>query len=590
MKEFIKQMLASFTALVVMGLLVTVIGVVSIVGMAVSEGSAPDIKKNSVLVLKLDGSVDERSESSAMDELLGNDTGASSLQDILESIDKAKANDRIKGIYIEAGLGFTPDSHASALAIRNKLEEFKKSGKWIIAYSDRYTQTGYYISSVADQVLLNRHGMLDWHGVAAQPFFVKDALAKIGVKFRISKVGKYKSATEMVAADHMSEPSREQTEAYVNGCWQALLDGVSASRGISKDKLNECADQYYVFADPEDYLKNKFVDKLVYADDARDIVKEKLGLDKDDDINQVSLATMKAQPKPNTKGEEIAVYYACGNVVETSSPFGSASIVGDAVSADLEKLADDDDVKAVVLRVNSPGGSAYASEQIWHAVKKLRERKPVVVSMGGVAASGGYYISCGANYIVAEPITLTGSIGIFAQVPDVSELVSQKLGVKFDEVKTNKNSGFGKPDRPFSEDEMNMVQAFTDRGYQLFLSRVAEGRKMKVADVDSVAQGRVWLGQDALKVKLVDELGGLDKAVAKAAQLAKVEKYHTEAYPAQPDWMEKLMAKAQGDGGSYLDGQLREALGEYYDMFTYLRSYNRLDMLQARMPFQLVIK
>ena len=266
-----------------------------------------------------------------------------------------------------------------------------------------------------------------------------------------------------------------------------------------------------------------------------------------------------------------------------------ACIAGDAVCRDLERLADDDDVKAVVLRVNSGGGSAYASEQIWHAVKQLRERKPVVVSMGGMAASGGYYLSCAANYIYAEPTTLTGSIGIFGMFPDISGLLTDKLGIKFDEVKTNRHSAFGTPARPFNAEEMGYLEAYIDRGYRLFLSRVAEGRKMTVAQVDSIAQGRVWLGTDALGIKLIDGLGSLGDAVEKAAALAKLDAYHTHSYPAPPSWMDQLMAASAGNG-SYLDGQLRQALGEYYAPLALMKGIGKLNNVQARVPFTLIIK
>lgn len=333
------------------------------------------------------------------------------------------------------------------------------------------------------------------------------------------------------------------------------------------------------------------VDKLIYTDGIKAEINKLMKKDADDNINTAGLAEMKLLTDNSSKGDEIAVYYAYGNIVdseETGMMSQGHNIVGKKVCEDLQALADDDNVKAVVLRINSGGGSAYASEQIWHYVEMLKKKKPVVVSMGGMAASGGYYISSGANWIVAEPTTLTGSIGIFGMFPDFSGLLTQKLGVKFDEVKTNKNSGLGTPARPFNEEEMAYIENYIDRGYKLFRSRVAEGRKLSIAQVEKVAQGHVWLGQDAYKHKLVDQLGGLNEAVAKAASLANLKEYHTTPYPGKSDWMEQLLNKASQ--GSYIDNQLRLTLGEYYEPFMLIRSMNRQNAVQARVPFILNIR
>lgn len=591
MKEFLKYTLATVTGLVLVGVLMGVIGVVSVVGMLASEQSAVQVKDNSVFVLKLSGVIAERSDNSLKTQVFGQGTVNIGLDDILSSIKKAKNNDNIKGIYIEAG-AFAPDAMATVQAIRNQLVDFKKSGKWIIAYGDTYTQNAYYVCSVADQVLLNPSGIVDWHGISAQPMFFKDLMAKFGVKMELAKVGKYKSAPEMYTADKMSEPNREQVTVYVNGIWNTVLKDVSASRKISIASLNAYADSLYTFTDTKNYVRVKMVDQLVYANEVKDIIKKKLGLDKDDVISQLSLNDMTNVPNEKKNGEEIAVYYAFGDVVDTNPGGlnGTSCIAGDDVCRDLDRLAADDDVKAVVLRVNSGGGSAYASEQIWHSVMQLKAKKPVVVSMGGLAASGGYYLSCAANYIYAEPTTLTGSIGIFGMFPDFSGLLTDKLGIKFDEVKTNRNSGFGTLARPMNEEEKRYIQAYIDRGYQLFLSRVGEGRHMTTTDVDKIAQGRVWLGQDALRIKLVDALGGLDQAVEKAAQLAKVKDYYTNSYPAASSWMDQLFDIASNGGGNYLDDQLRQTMGEYYAPFKMMKDINRQNAIQARMPYQLVIK
>lgn len=590
MKDFFKYMSATVVGLIVFTLITGIIGAMCIVGMIASGSSAKDVSDNSVMVINLSGMLNERSESTFMDEIGGNTVGTIGLDDVLAAIDKAEGNDKIKGIYIEAGM-LSADSYASLTAIRNALLDFKKSGKWIVAYGDVYTQGVYYVASVADKVFLNPSGQVDWHGIASQPIFLKDLMAKFGVKMQLAKVGAYKSAPEMFTADKMSDANREQVTAYINGLWQNVCKDVSESRKISVAQLNAYADSFVTLSDAKDFVKYKFVDKLIYTDGIKAEINKLLKNEADDDINTVSLADMKVVKGKEDKGEEIAVYYAYGDIVdsETGGMMSSGhSIVGKTVCQDLEDLMEDDDVKAVVLRINSGGGSAYASEQIWHYVEMLKKKKPVVVSMGGMAASGGYYISSGANWIVAEPTTLTGSIGIFGMFPDMSELLTQKLGVKFDEVKTNRHSAFGTPARPFNEEEMRYLNKYIDRGYNLFRQRVAQGRKMKVENVEKIAQGRVWLGQDALKIKLVDELGGLDKAIAKAAQLAKLKEYHTSAYPGKVDWLDQLLNKTSG--GSYIKAQMRQSLGEYYEPFMLLKDMNNHSAIQARVPFMMNIK
>lgn len=582
-------MSATVVGLIVFTLLTGVIGAMCIVGMIASGSSAKDVSENSVMVLNMSGMLDERSESSFMDELNGGTVGTIGLDDVLEAIGKAKDNDKIKGIYIEAGM-LSADSYASLAAIRNALLDFKKSGKWIVAYGDVYTQGTYYVASVADKVFLNPSGQIDWHGISSQPVFLKDLMAKFGVKMQLAKVGTYKSAPEMYTADKMSDANREQVTAYVNGIWQNVCKAVSESRKISVEQLNAYADNFITLNDPKDFVKYKFVDKLIYTDQIDAEINKLLKQDADDNINTVSLAEMKVVKSKEEKGEEIAVYYAYGNIVDNATGgmlSNEHNIVSKTVCDDLKALMDDD-VKAVVLRINSGGGSAYASEQIWHYMEMLKKEKPVVVSMGGMAASGGYYISSGANWIVAEPTTLTGSIGIFGMFPDFSGLLTEKLGVKFDEVKTNRHSAFGTPARPFNEEEMRYLNNYIDRGYALFRSRVAQGRKMKVEQVEKIAQGRVWLGQDALKVKLVDELGGLDKAVAKAAQLAKLKEYHTAAYPGKTSWVDQLLNNLSGE--SYINAQARQALGEYYEPFMLMKDINNQSAIQARIPFKLNIK
>ena len=585
MKDFFKYMAATVVGLIVFCIITGAIGMMCIVGMIASTNSTKDVGENSVMVVNLTGVLEERSESTFIDEIGGGAVGTIGLDDVLDAIKKAKSNDNIKGIYIEAGM-LSADSYASLTAIRNALLDFKKSGKWIIAYGDVYTQGTYYVASTADRVLLNPSGQVDWHGIASQPIFLKDLMAKFGVKMQLAKVGAYKSAPEMFTADRMSDANREQVTAYVNGLWQNVCKGVSESRKISVAQLNAYADNFITLNAQEDFVKLKLVDKLVYADGIKAEINKMMKRDADESVNTVSVADMRNVKTADYKGEEIAVYYAYGDIVDSETTGMLAdghSIVSKTVCDDLEDLMEDDNVKAVVLRINSGGGSAYASEQIWHYVEMLKKKKPVVVSMGGMAASGGYNIASGADWIVAEPTTLTGSIGIFGMFPDMSELLTQKLGVKFDEVKTNKHSAFGTPARPFNEEEMSYLNKYIDRGYNLFRQRVADGRKMSVAGVEKIAQGRVWLGQDALKIKLVDELGGLDKAVTKAAKLAKLKEYHTAAYPGKVDWLDQLLNPSAE--GSYVNARMRQAMGEYYQPFMLLKSIDRQSAIQARVPF-----
>lgn len=590
MKEFLKYVLATVTGIILVSIVMAILGVISLVGLAASSAATTQVEDNSVFTLMLSGQLEERTQDNPFDKVFGAASETLGLDDILDAIKKAKDNKNIKGIYIEAGL-FSADTPASMHAIREALLDFKKSGKWIVAYADSYTQGTYYICSAADKLYLNPSGMLDWHGLVSEPYFMKDLLAKFGVKYQLCKVGKYKSAPEQMTADKMSDPNREQVTAYMNGIWQVMLSDVSKSRNISVDSLNIYADRYIALSDQKDLIKMKMVDKFLYTNEVKNEIKKLLKIDKDDHINQLTLEDMANVPGKKEDGERIAVYYAFGDIVDSetaSSLTSSQSIVATEVCKDLEELMNDDDIKAVVLRVNSPGGSAYASEQIWRAVQNLKAKKPVVVSMGGYAASGGYYISCGANYIYSEPTTITGSIGIFGMFPDFSGLLTDKLGVKFDQVKTNKHADFGTMSRPFNAEEMALLEQYIGRGYELFRSRVAEGRKMSIDQVEEIAQGRVWLGNDALKIKLVDGIGSLDDAVKKAAKLAKVDKFYVANYPDQPSWFENLTGSL--DSGSYLDKQMRETLGEYYAPFTYMKSINKQNAIQARLPYYINIK
>lgn len=592
MKDFIKNVLATMVGMFGFFIVMGVIGMMSIIGMIASGNAAQNVEKNSVFVLNLSGTISEQGSENPLSMFTGDNSLNSGLNDILSSIKKAKANDDIKGIYIEAGALMT--NYATLQEIRNALADFRKSGKWIVAYGDFYTQGAYYVASVANKVYINPKGAIDWHGIGAQTMFYKDFMAKFGVKWEVVKVGTFKSATETFTEEKMSDANRLQTQTFIDGTWRNVCNAVSKSRGISVDSLNSYADSYLALQATETLVKAKMVDGMMYGDQVKDAVKKIMKLEKDDDIAQLTLNDMLNVKDGKVEGSEIAVYYAEGDIVQdpkAATMFGNNNYIASRkVCKDLEDLMNDDDVKAVVVRINSGGGDAYASEQMWHQMSELRKVKPVVVSMGDYAASGAYYMSAPASWIVAQPNTLTGSIGIFAVIPDLSGLVTTKLGVRFDEVKTNRNSTFGNlMARPFNAEEKAMLQASVNRGYSLFRQRVAEGRRLPVESVEKIAQGRVWLATDALNIKLVDQLGGIDDAVKKAAQLAKLKEYYTSDYPAAASWMDAML-NSMSSSGTYLDEQLRQTLGDFYQPFTMLRSIDKREAIQARIPYAISIK
>lgn len=592
MKDFIKSVLATMVGIFGFFIVMGVLTMMSIIGMVASSSAAQNVEENSVFVLNLSGTISDQGTDNPLSLFTGDDSQSTGLNNILSAIKKAKTNDDIKGIYIEAGALIT--NYATLQEIRNALADFRKSGKWIVAYGDYYTQGAYYVASVANKVYINPKGIVDWHGIGAQTMFYKDFMAKFGVKCEVVKVGTFKSATETFTEEKMSDANRLQTQTFINGTWQNICTAVSKSRGISIDSLNSYADSYLALQSTEMLMKAKMVDGMMYSDKVKDAVKKMMKLEKDDDIAQLTLSDMLNVKDEKVDGDKIAIYYASGDIVQdpkAATMFGNNDYIASRkVCKDLEDLMNDDDVKAVVVRINSGGGDAYASEQMWHQMSELRKVKPVVVSMGDYAASGAYYMSAPASWIVAQPNTLTGSIGIFAVIPDFSGLVTTKLGVRFDEVKTNRHSTFGNlMARPFNAEETAMLQASVNRGYSLFRQRVADGRHLPIESVEKIAQGRVWLATDALNIKLVDQLGGIDDAVKKAAELAKLKEYYTSDYPAAASWIDNLL-NSMSSSGTYLDAQLRQTLGELYQPFTVLRSINKREAIQARIPYAISIK
>lgn len=586
MKEFLRSTLATITGVLICGFIFIILGIGILAGIMSSSESETLVMPNSVFTLELKGTVQERYQPSPIDQFLEDQISTYGLEDILNSIQKAKENEQIKGIYLHTGA--LACSTASLQAIHRALTDFKQSGKFLIAYADMYTQGGYYLASVADKVIVNPVGSLSWHGLSSETMFLKDFLTKIGVKMQVFRVGTYKSAVEPMTSTEMSPANREQTQAFLESIWKSIVDDVAASRNIPVDSLNLLADQNMDLRPAEDYVRYGLADTLMYKDEVLSYLKSLTGLTEEDNLHTLSLDEMtrvkSTTPKSKAK-DVVAVYYAYGEIDNGTSY--DEGINSEKVTKDLRDLRKDKNVKAVVLRVNSPGGSAYGSEQIWREVSLLKAEKPVVVSMGDYAASGGYYISCAANKIVAEPTTLTGSIGIFGMIPDASELLTDKLGLHFDGVKTHKMADMGSMGRPFNAEESALMQQMINQGYALFTKRCAEGRNIPLEELCKIAEGRVWTGSMAKELKLVDELGGLDTAIQLAAELGKVKGYNLKSYPAKQDFLTELL-NTRAD--RYIHGQLQETFGEYYQGFEWLRHVEQSDRLQARLPFNMRIQ
>lgn len=587
MKDFIKFTFASLLGVILAGIVFTVLGIITMVGMIASSDTETIVKENSIFILDFEGTLTERTVSNPLQQLMGDEYTNYGLDEILNSIKKAKENDNIEGIYLRPTM--LGASYASLEEIRKALLDFKESGKWIVSYADQYAEQGmYYLASVADEVIINPQGSLAWHGLASQSIFFKDLLEKAGIDMQIFKVGTYKSAVEPFISTEMSPANREQVTAFLNSTWQRILEDVSISRKIPTDDLNLLADRFMDLTPTEEYIKYGLVDTLMYQDEVLSYLKEKTNRDEDESLNTLSLSEMKNVKRNvplDKSGNIIAVYYAFGGIDDNTS--NEEGINSQKVIKDLRELREDETIKAVVLRVNSPGGSAYGSEQIWNEVVKMKAQKPVIVSMGDYAASGGYYISCAADSIVANPTTLTGSIGIFGMIPNFEKLLTDKLGLNFDIVKTNKMADMGSLNRPFNTEESAIMQNMVNNGYELFIKRCAEGRKMPIEDIKKIAEGRVWTGSDAKELGLVDELGGLDRALEIAAEKVGIEKYSIITYPAEENFFSTLMNQSKND---YIESKISETLGDYYNYLIFVENLKAADRIQARMPFDLLIK
>ena len=589
MKPFIKTTLAATLGVILASIIGGILGIILLVGIASSTEKTPSIEENSILTLNLNGSLMEHGSEDPFASFgaifNGGDNNSSlGLDEILKAIKHAKSNDNIKGIYLKTGL--LQAGVASFEEIRLALEDFKESGKFVYAYIEQTCEQGaYYISSVADSIFMNPSGSLGLYGMSATPVFYTDVLKKIGVEPQIFKVGTYKSAVEPYINTKMSEASKEQTVSYMNCIWSNLLDDMSASRGMSKKDLNKAIDEFPMMQTAERVIEMGLIDSLCYIPDMKEVLAKRSGVESKD-MHYVSVRELNKIPVEGEKyqANKIAVLYTAGQIYDKSNGMGSGEeIVYTPVVKELEKLRKDEHVKAVVLRVNSPGGSAYASEQICQAIKELKKVKPVIASMGDYAASGGYYISSNADSIIASPTTITGSIGIFGMFFNAEKL-AQKVGLHYDMVKTNRFSDFGNMMRSMTPGEKALMQANIERGYELFVSRCAVGRGMTPDAIKKVAEGRVWTGEQALGLGLVDKLGYIDDAIEVAANMAGISEYSVVSYPEKKDPFTSLMEELSGGAQSMMQNRSMEARFE-----NMLQDLQRSCGAQALMPYTLDI-
>ncbi|MDR2682288.1 MAG: signal peptide peptidase SppA [Dysgonamonadaceae bacterium] len=603
MKDFFKMMFASALGVIIASVILSFLSFILLIGIVASLGTATpayNLQKDSVLKIHLDGIINDRKSADPFEFLFHSSTDSYGLNDMLAAIEKAKTNDKIKGIYLVAGQ--MSSGYATAEPLRKALLDFKESGKFIIAYGENFNHRSYYVSSVADSVFMNPEGMMDFRGLSSTIQYNKKILEKWGIEMQIFKVGTYKSAVEPYLLDKMSDANRAQVTAFLNDIWGNLLKGISESRGISVEQLNRYADESLIFAAPQKTVDYGLMDGLRYSDEVENCLKALAGIDSSDKLQLAGVENMKQIPEIRKKlsGDKIAVLYAEGEIVADamSDFYTTGYITAKEYVSELNKLKDDESVKAVVFRVNSPGGSGYVSEQIWHAVEQVRAVKPVVVSMGDYAASGGYYIACGADKIIAEPTTLTGSIGVFGIMPNAAEL-AKRMGATYDGVSTNKHSNLANetlaipllgiglfPARPLNSDECAMVQAYTERFYDLFLTRVSNGRGKTKEAIDAIGQGRVWTGNQALQLGLVDALGGIDTAIREAAALTETTDYTVKEYPAQKDFWISLFEESSESVQARFSRLLMGK--DLYNQKRMLKAWQGYDYRQAVMPEYIV--
>jgi protease-4 len=588
MGQFFKFTLASLLGVILASILMFFISFGILMGIASAGEEETIVESNSILKLKLNYPLTDRAVNDPFGFLSMGDMDMAKkpgMDEIIQSIEKAATDPNIKGIYLSAS--DVQGGIAQIEEIRNALEQFKESGKFIISYASGYGQGAYYLASVADEVYVHPEGMILFKGLAAEIMFFKGTLEKLDIDMQVIRHGKFKAAVEPFMLDKMSEANREQNSALINSVWGDILAKISISRNISIDDLNQAADMLSL-DDPEMALKLKFVDGIKYPDEVTDILKEKTEKAKDDDLEMLSVSkyTNSSYFKSSEPAKDkIAVIYAAG---EIKGGKGDDTYIGETnIREALIKAREDERVKAVVLRVNSPGGSALVSDIIWREVVLTKAEKPVVVSMGNVAASGGYYISCAADYIYADPTTITGSIGVFGLVPNVGNFMTNQLGVTFDEVGTNENANLFSINKALTPYQREVIQNSVERVYDHFTGKVAEGRNMTKEDVDRIGQGRVWSGTQALEIGLVDELGGLNNAIAKAAELAEVDNFKLKSLPTQKDPFQEIMESITGQSTSLF---LKQYLGSDYKYIQMFEDMENRHVIQARMPYEIEIR
>ena len=580
MKSFFKYLFATILGLFIFSIIWVVI-FFGIIGAAMSGTKEVRISDNSVFELKLEGILVERHKNDVISSFaseINSSVSEIALDDIMASIDKATDNDNIKGIYLH--IGDFSASVASLQEIYNGLERFKKTGRFIVAYADSYGNGTYYLSSIADKVYMNPSGTLALTGINISTVFFKDLLSKIGVEMQIFKVGTFKSAVEPFTQTSMSEANRLQLTTFINSIWTEITKTIARNRGITESEVNLYADSGLFLDDAQTAVQHKFIDSLVYSSDMKEIIEKRV----DKDYKTLTINDMKlvAQNKEYSKNR-IAIVYAVGEIDGSNKNDG---IDSEDISEDLLDIADNDKIKAVVLRINSPGGSAYGSEQVWKAVSVVKSKKPIVVSMGDYAASGGYYIACNTDRIFAQPTTLTGSIGIFGIFPNIGGL-TDKLGIKFDNVKTNKYSDFGATYRPMNTEERVILQRYINNGYELFTKRCAEGRNMNIDSLKAIAEGRIYSGTDAMRLGLVDEMGGLEEAIAFAAKKANISDYTLKYYPSVKSLIEQI---SDIFSTSVEERIVKSQLGENYRLFRTIQRAQTTTGIKAIMPYSITVK
>ncbi|MCS4225306.1 signal peptide peptidase SppA [Sphingobacterium sp. BIGb0165] len=587
MKSFFKYVLATITGIVISFVILFIV-FMGIIGAIISSASSDQevaVKTNSVLFLSFDYDINERNDNNPFGSLNlpGYSTKSIGLDDILGRIRYAATDANIKGLYMDAGSIGT--GFASLKAVRDELLAFKKTGKFVVAYNAGYNQKAYYVASIADKVYVNPQGTIDFRGLSSSTMFYKDLLDKVGVEMQIVKVGTFKSAVEPYFLNKMSDPNRLQVTSYLGSIYDTFINEIAASRNIPADSLRGIANDYLV-RNADDAVRYKLADAKIYKDELLSDLRKRLKIGEKDEISFVSLFDYNKKVKDDASGSEVAVLYAVGEIVDGEGT-RPGEIGGDKFSRELRKLREDDAVKAVVLRVNSPGGSALASDVIWREVILTKKVKPVIVSMGDVAASGGYYIAAAADSIFAEPTTITGSIGVFGVIPNFQNLMNNKIGVHYDGVKTGKFADLMTTfDRPLTAEERDIIQREVDKVYATFTKVVSEGRKIPLTNVDSIGQGRVWTGTQGLSNRLVDRLGNLDVAIQAAAKKANLSKYKVSQYPAKEDPFTSILNNSKEKVQVWV---AKEQMGEYYRYFDVMRKATAQSGVQARLPYTVEI-